>query len=195
LPGPPPDLAISVNVDKPQVNVGEYAIFVVTVTNRAAQPAFAVTVRESTVLIPTSPSKPSAATGRGATIGSARLIGGTIPRIEPGATYSMSRTMRVRKPVTVPYFARVEGVNGISEPQIPLWIATTQVTGVQVTSDIAPVVIADRTNVKKRRPGELCHHRAQRVGVAGRIPHRARCCPVGGVPGARPGARWLRLLL
>jgi hypothetical protein len=38
-PGPPPDLAISVNVDKPQVNVGEYAIFVVTITNRAAQPA------------------------------------------------------------------------------------------------------------------------------------------------------------
>src|SRR5205814_7833763 len=47
LPGPPPDLAISVNVDKPQVNVGEYAIFVVTVTNRAAQPAFSVSVRET----------------------------------------------------------------------------------------------------------------------------------------------------
>ena len=39
LPGPPPDLAISVNVDKTQVDVGEYAIFIVTVTNRAAQPA------------------------------------------------------------------------------------------------------------------------------------------------------------
>src|SRR6185369_8075540 len=46
-PGPPPDLAISVNVDKPQVNVGEYAIFVVTITNRAAQPALSVTVRET----------------------------------------------------------------------------------------------------------------------------------------------------
>ena len=47
LPGPPPDLAITVNVDKPQVNVGEYAIFIVTVTNRAAQPAFNVFVRET----------------------------------------------------------------------------------------------------------------------------------------------------
>jgi len=46
-PGAPPDLGISVNVDKPQVNVGEYAIFVVTVTNRAAQPAFSVGVRET----------------------------------------------------------------------------------------------------------------------------------------------------
>src|SRR6185436_4101401 len=47
LPGPPPDLGITVNVDKSQVNVGEYGIFIVTVTNRAAQPAFNVSVRET----------------------------------------------------------------------------------------------------------------------------------------------------
>src|SRR5262249_49354802 len=47
LPGPPPDLGITVNVDKSQLNVGEYAIFIVTVTNRASQPAFNVWVRET----------------------------------------------------------------------------------------------------------------------------------------------------
>ncbi len=148
LPGPSPDLAISVNVDRPQVNVGEYAIFVVTVTNRAAQPAFAVTVREPDGYDTDFALETVRSYGPGGDdrVGSAYRR--TIPRIEPGASYSMSRTMRVRKPVTVPYFAKVESVNGLSEPQIPLWIATTQVTGVQVTSDIAPVVIADRTNVK-----------------------------------------------
>jgi len=148
LPGPPSDLAIAVNVDKPQVNVGEYAIFIVTVTNRAAQPAFAVTVRESDGFDTDFALETVRSYGPGGDnrIGSASRR--TIPRIEPGASYSMSRTMRVRKPGTIPYFAKVEGVNGLSESQLPLWSATTQLTGVQVTSDIAPVVIADRTNVK-----------------------------------------------
>jgi hypothetical protein len=148
LPGPPPDLAISVNVDKPQVNVGEYAIFVVTVTNRAAQPAFAVTVRESDLWETDFALEKVRSYGPGGDDRFSSAYQRTIPRIEPGASYSMSRTMRMRKPETVPYFARVERVNGLSESQIPLWRATTQVTGVQVTSDIAPVVIADRTNVK-----------------------------------------------
>src|SRR6266571_515326 len=148
LPGPPPDLAISVNVDKPQVNVGEYAIFIVTVTNRAAQPALAVTVRETDSLdadfaIETARSYGPLGDDR---IGSASLR--TIPRIEPGASYSMSRTMRVRKPVTIPYVAKVAGVNGLQESDLPSWLATTQVTGVQVASDIAPEVVPDRTNVK-----------------------------------------------
>src|SRR5262245_34494961 len=56
--------------------------------------------------------------------------------------------MRVRKPVTIPYFSKVEGVNGLVDTEIPLWQATTAVTGVQVTSDITPIVVADRTNVK-----------------------------------------------
>ena len=148
LPGPPADLAISVNVDKPQVNVGEYAIFIVTVTNRAAQPAFGVVVRESDLWDTDYALETVRSYGPGGDdrVGSAYRR--TIPRIEPGATYSMSRTMRVRKPGTIPYFARVEGVNGVFEPQIPLWRATTEVIGVQVTSDIAPVVVADRTNVK-----------------------------------------------
>src|SRR5262249_2374506 len=47
LPAPPPDLGISVSVDQPRVNVGEYALFIVTVTNRAAQPALRVAVRET----------------------------------------------------------------------------------------------------------------------------------------------------
>src|SRR5262249_52762196 len=50
LPGPPPDLGISVSVDKTQANVGEYAIFFVTVTNRAAQPALNVTVSETSAV-------------------------------------------------------------------------------------------------------------------------------------------------
>jgi hypothetical protein len=148
LPGPPPDLAISVNVDKPQINVGEYAVFVVTVTNRAAQPALAVIVRESDSLDTDFALETVRSYGPGGDdrIGSAwwRMI----PRIEPGASYSMSRTMRVRKPVTIPYFAKIEGVNGLPETQIPSWSATTAVTGVQVTSDIAPVVVPDRANVK-----------------------------------------------
>src|SRR5688572_23286360 len=148
LPGAPPDLSISVNVDKPQVNVGEYAIFVVTVTNRAAQPAFAVTVRESDLWDTDFALETVRSYGPGGDDRFSSAYQRTIPRIEPGASYSMSRTMRVRKPGTIPYFARVERVNGLSESQIPLWRATTQVTGVQVTSDIAPLVIADRTNVK-----------------------------------------------
>jgi len=147
-PGTPPDLGISVNVDKPQVNVGEYAIFVVTVTNRAAQPAFSVTVQETdagdvndafeTVRSygPTGDDRITTAWQR------------TIPRIDPGTSYSMSRTMRVRQAVTIPYLAKVVGVNGLSETEIPQWQATTSVAGVQVTSDIAPILIADRTNVK-----------------------------------------------
>jgi uncharacterized repeat protein (TIGR01451 family) len=148
LPGPPPDLAISVNVDKPQVNVGEYAIFIVTVTNRAAQPAFGVTVRETSSL----DSDFALETVRNyGPLGDDRIGSGsprTIPRIEPGATYSMSRTMRVRKPVTIPYFAKIAGVNGLQESDLPAWFATTEVTGVQVASDIAPQVVPDRTNVK-----------------------------------------------
>jgi uncharacterized repeat protein (TIGR01451 family) len=148
LPGPPPDLGISVNVDKPQVNVGEYAIFVVTVTNRAAQPALAVMVRETDAFDanfafetvrnygPLGDDRVSSASQR------------TIPRIEPGASYSMSRTMRVRKPVTIPYVAKIAGVNALPESELPSWRATTEVTGVQVASDIAPEVVPDRTNVR-----------------------------------------------
>src|SRR6185436_8460871 len=54
---------------------------------------------------------------------------------------------RVRQPVTIPYLAKVVGVNGLLETEIPQWQATTAVTGVQVTSDIAPILLADRTNV------------------------------------------------
>src|SRR5262249_38760091 len=147
LPGPPPDLAISVKVHTNQVNVGEYAIFVVTITNRAAQPAFSVTGQETNAgdvnnafetvrsYGPTGDDRVGTAWRR------------TIPRIEPGASYSMSRTMRVRQAVTIPYLAKVVGVNGLSETEIPQWQATTSVTGVQVTSDIAPIFVADRTNV------------------------------------------------
>src|SRR5262249_1075207 len=71
-----------------------------------------------------------------------------IPRIEPGATFSMSRTMRVRKAETIPYFAKIEGVNGWLEWQLPQWYATTQVTGVQVNSDVALTLVPDRTSVK-----------------------------------------------
>jgi len=148
LPAPPPDLAISVGVDRPQVNVGEYAIFIVTVTNRAAQPAVGVTVRETDAL------------ESGYAIETVRSYGPDgddrfswaslrrIPRIEPGASYSMSRTMRLRKPGPIPYAARITGVNGLPESGLPSWQATTEVTGVQVASDIAPVVIPDRTTVK-----------------------------------------------
>jgi uncharacterized repeat protein (TIGR01451 family) len=148
LPGSPPDLAISVNVDKPQVNVGEYAIFFVTVTNRAAQPAFAVIVRETDAFEADFALETVRSYGPGGDDRVSSAYRRTIPRIEPGASYSMSRTMRVRKPVTIPYVAKIEGVNGLFDTQLPLWRATTQVTGVQVTSDIAPVVIPDRTNVK-----------------------------------------------
>jgi uncharacterized repeat protein (TIGR01451 family) len=148
LPAPPPDLAISVSVDKPQVNVGEYTIFIVTVTNRTAQPAFSVSVRETDAVDsgfafetvrsygPNGDDRFSSASER------------FIPRIEPGASYSMSRTMRVRKPVAIPYLAKIAGANGLQESDLPAWSATTQVTGAQVSSDIAPVVVPDRTNVK-----------------------------------------------
>jgi uncharacterized repeat protein (TIGR01451 family) len=169
---PPPDLAISVSVDKPQVNVGEYALFFVTVTNRADRPALGVTVRETD------------AADTGYAFETVRSYGPAgddrfssasqrwIPRIEPGASYSMSRTMRVRKPVTIPYNARITGVNGLQESDLPSWSAATQVTGVQVAVDIAPVVIPDRTNVQN---GDLVNfaiitpnvssHVASHVGV------------------------------
>src|SRR5262249_22827772 len=148
LPTPPPDLAISVSVDQPQVNVGDYALFIVTVTNRAAQPALGVIVSET------------GAADTGFAFETVRSYGPTgddrfgsgsprsIPRIEPGASYSMSRTMRVRKPVTIPYVAKITGANGLQESDLPTWSATTQVSGVQVVSDIAPAVVPDRTSVK-----------------------------------------------
>jgi hypothetical protein len=148
LPGPPPDLAIGVNVDKPQVNVGEYAIFVVTVTNRAAQPALGVIVRETDAFDVDSAFETVRSYGPYGDDRVGTAWRRTIPRIEPGASYSMSRTMRVRKPVTIPYLAKIEAVSGWLETEIPQWRATTQVTGVQVTSDTTPVVVADRTNVK-----------------------------------------------
>jgi hypothetical protein len=40
--------------------------------------------------------------------------------------------MRLRKPVTIPYVAKIAGVNGLQESELPAWLATTQVTGVQV---------------------------------------------------------------
>lgn len=148
LPCPPPDLAISVNVDKPQVNVGEYAIFIVTITNRAAEPALGVWVRETDgvaadLALETVRSYGPYGDDR---IGSASLR--WIPRIEPGASFSMSRTMRIRKPGTIPYLAKIEGVNGLLEAQLPPWRAATEVTGVLVNSEIALSVVADRTSVK-----------------------------------------------
>jgi uncharacterized repeat protein (TIGR01451 family) len=148
LPGAPPDLGISVSLDKPQVNVGEYALFIVTVTNRSAQPAVNVTVRETDA--PDTRFAFEAVRNYGP-LGDDRFgTGGlrTIPRIEPGASYSMSRTMRLRKPVIIPYLAKISGVSGLQESDLPDWRATTQVTGVQVASDIAPAVVPDRTNVK-----------------------------------------------
>jgi uncharacterized repeat protein (TIGR01451 family) len=148
LPAPPPDLAISVSVDQQQVNVGEYALFIVTVTNRAAQPALGVIVRETDA--PDIGFAFETVRSYGPN-GDDRFSSGTprsIPRIEPGASYSMSRTMRLRKPVTIPYVAKISGVNGLREADLPTWQATNQVTGVQVTSDIAPAVVPDRTSVK-----------------------------------------------
>ena len=152
LPGPPPDLAISVSVDQPQVNVGEYAIFFVTVTNRAAQPALAVMVGEPDSFEVDFALETVRSYGPGGDDRISSAWRRTIPRIEPGASYSMSRTMRMRKPGPIPYLAKIEGVNGLLEEQLPPWRATTQVTGVQVTSDIAPVVVPDRTNVKNGDP-------------------------------------------
>jgi uncharacterized repeat protein (TIGR01451 family) len=148
VPGPPPDLAISVSVDQSQVSVGEYAIFIVTVTNRAMHPAFAVVVRETDALdaglaLETVRSYGPLGDDR---IGSASLR--TIPRIEPGASYSMSRTMRVRKPLTIPYVAKIERVNGLLESALPVWAAATEVTGMWAGSDMAALVVPDRTNVK-----------------------------------------------
>ncbi|HZF72861.1 MAG TPA: hypothetical protein VEZ51_05485, partial [Gemmatimonadaceae bacterium] len=148
LPGPPPDVGISVNVDKPQVNVGEYAIFVVTVTNRAAQPAVGVMVRETDAFDANFAFETVRSYGPSGDDRFSSASQRTIPRIEPGASYSMSRTMRVRKPVTIPYVAKIEGANGLQESELPPWRATTEVTGVQVASDITPEVVPDRTNVK-----------------------------------------------
>src|SRR5690606_31702053 len=71
-----------------------------------------------------------------------------VPRVEPGASYSMSRTMRVRQPVAIPYTAWIESVNYLLESDLPLWRATTELTGVQVSSDVGPMVVADRVNAK-----------------------------------------------
>jgi uncharacterized repeat protein (TIGR01451 family) len=177
LPGPPPpDLAISVAVDKPQVNVGEYAIFIVTVTNRSAQPAFNVYVQETDMAEAGFGFETVRSYGPGGDdrIGSAseRMI----PRIEPGASYSMSRTMRMLKPVTIPYVARITGEYGGFDTNQPSWVATTEITGVQVTSDIALSAMADRTNVKN---GDLVNflivqhnasaHVASHVGLYGGV--------------------------
>jgi uncharacterized repeat protein (TIGR01451 family) len=173
LPAPNlPDLAIAVNVDTPQVNVGEYALFIVTVTNRTAQPALNVSVSE------TDPAESGFAFETVRSYGpngddrfstaSQRLI----PRIEPGASYSMSRTMRVRKPVTIPYLAKIDGVNGLQESDLPRWRATNEVTGVQVTGDMAAQVVPDRTNVKNGDlvnfaiiSSNLSSHVASHVGI------------------------------
>jgi uncharacterized repeat protein (TIGR01451 family) len=148
LPVPPPDLAISVRVDKPQVDVGEYAIFIVTVTNRAAQPALAVSVRETDAPDVSFAIETVRSYGPGGDDRVSSASQRTIPRIEPGTSYSMSRTMRVRKPVTIPYFAKIVGANGLQESDLPSWLATNEVTGVQAAGDMAPQVVPDRTNVK-----------------------------------------------
>ena len=97
----------------------------------------------------------------------------------------MSRTMRVRKPVTIPYVAKITGVNGLLESDLPPWVATTEVTGVQVTSDIAPTAVADRTNVKN---GDLVNfviiernvssHVASHVGLFGGVVGRDFRCSI-----------------
>jgi hypothetical protein len=166
LPGPPPDLGISVNVNKPQVNVGEYAIFIVTITNRAAKPAFAVMVGETDAAGANFAFETTRSYGP---LGDDRISSAsqrTIPRIEPGASYSMSRTMRVRQPVTIPYLAKIEGVNGVRESDLPPWRATTEVTGVQVASDIALEVVPDRTNVKN---GDLVNFAVISRNVSSRV--------------------------
>jgi uncharacterized repeat protein (TIGR01451 family) len=166
LPGSPPDLGISVNVDKPQVNVGEYALFIVTVTNRAAQPAVTVMVRETDAFDANFAFETVRSYGPSGDSRSSSASQRTIPRIEPGGSYSMSRTMRVRKPVTIPYVAKIEGVNGLQESELPPWRATTEVTGVQVASDIAPEVVPDRTNVKN---GDLVNFAVISRNVSSRV--------------------------
>src|SRR5262249_36069727 len=143
---------ISVNVDKPQVNVGEYAIFVVTVTNRTAQAALNVTVSETDAVDVDFAFETVRSYGPSGEDGISSASSRPIPRIEPGGSYSMSRTMRVRKAVTIPYLAKIAGVNYLLESDLPPWQATTQVTGVQVASDIAPEVVPDRTSVKNGDP-------------------------------------------
>jgi hypothetical protein len=148
LPAPPPDLGISVTVDQSQVNVGEYAIFIVTVTNRAAQPAVGVNVHETDSFESDFASETVRSYGPYGDDRTSSASDRRIPRIEPGASYSMSRTMRVRKPVTISYLAKISGVNGLQESDLPQWRATAELKGVQVASDIATVVVPDRTNVK-----------------------------------------------
>jgi uncharacterized repeat protein (TIGR01451 family) len=170
LPGPPPDLAIAVNVDKPQVNIGEYAIFIVTVTNRAVEPAFNVWVSETDAVDVGFAFETVRSYGPG---GDDRISSASqriIPRIEPGASYSMSRTMRLRKPVTIPYVAKITRGNGLLEADLPTWVATSEVTGVQVTSDIAPVAVADRTNVKN---GDLVNFVIKERNVSTRVASHA----------------------
>jgi hypothetical protein len=150
LPGAPPNLGISVNVHTNQVNVGEYAIFVVTVTNRAAQPAFSVGVQETDAgdvnnAFETVRSYGPTGDDR---IGTAWQR--TIPRIDPGTSYSMSRTDAGASTRDDPptLCERSWAVNGLSETEIRNGKPPTSVTGVQVTSDIAPILVA--------RPARTC---------------------------------------
>lgn len=170
LPLPPPDLNITVNVDPPQVNVGEYALFTVTVINRGAQPALSVAVRETEVVDTGLAFETVRSYGP---YGDDRISSGSyriIPRIEPGGRYTMSRTMRLRKPVTIPYYAKVAGVGCRSEAEIPSWVATTQVTGVQVASDIAAGLVPDRTQVKT---GDLVNFAVVAYNGSGRLASHA----------------------
>jgi hypothetical protein len=72
----------------------------------------------------------------------------------------------LRKPVTIPYLAKIEGANGLQESDLPPWRATTEVTGVQVASDIAPEVVPDRTNVKN---GDLVNFAVISRNVSSRV--------------------------
>lgn len=170
LPLPPPDLRITVNVDSPQVNVGETALFTVTVLNRGAQPALSVVVRETEAADTGFAFETVRSYGPH---GDDRISSGSyriIPRIEPGGRYVMSRTMRFRKAVTIPYYAKVTGVGCLSEAEIPAWVATTQVTGVQVTSDIAAGLVPDRTQVKN---GDLVNFAVVAYNGSGRLASHA----------------------
>lgn len=148
LPSPPPNLAIFVKVDKPQVDVGEYAIFIVSVTNLANEPAVSVTVRETDASDVDFAFETVRSYGPWGDDQVTSASQRTIPFLEPGAGYSMSRTMRIRKAVAIPYVAKIESVNGLPESALPDWRAQTEVSGVQVVSDMATEVVPDRRNVK-----------------------------------------------
>lgn len=178
LPEPslPPDLAIQVSVDKPQVNVGEYAIFIVTITNRAAQPAFNVSVHETSATEADLAFETVRSYGPGGDDRANTASDRIIPRIEPGGSYSMSRTMRVRKPVTITYAAKIKSVNGLSEADLPPWFVTTETTGAQVTGDIEVTAVANRTNAKAGdfvtflvKERNLSPHIASHIGLFGGV--------------------------